>query len=121
MQGLGRGDGRSWGAAGAGVEAGAWTRDALGVDHDTLRQALSNFSQKEAQLRLPSVEAECEGAGDVGYASIGSQASQPGVLFFSFLFVTCAGRQCLRARVGRQPGVRAMRHAYGSPSCFTTT
>ncbi len=60
-----------------------WTRDELGVDHHTLRQALKHFSKKESlsQERLPSVEAECEGAGDVGYASVGSQASATGVMF----------------------------------------
>ena len=97
VQGLARGDGRSGDAAVAGVEEGAWTRDALGVDHDTLRQALSNFSQKEAQQRLPSVEVECEGAGDVGYASIGSQASATGV--FSCLLLVPSSRAFFSCRL----------------------
>ena len=94
MQGLSGAGGRSGRAAVGVAEEGAWTGDALGVDHDTLRQALHNFSQKEARERLPSVESECQGAGDVGYASIGSQASATGHFFsfplFLLLRVLCA-------------------------------
>jgi hypothetical protein len=39
------------------------------VDHETILQALHKFSEKDSVRRLPSasVEAEGEGAGDVGY------------------------------------------------------
>ena len=86
-----------------------WTRDELGVDHHTLRQALKDFSKKESlsQQRLPSVETECEGAGDVGYASIGSQASATGVCFFfpPLPFPPCRWRLSARAWMGGGGGV----------------
>ena len=54
------------------LSGGSVRKEDLGVDHDTILEALNKFSDKDAARRLPSASAEVEGegAGDVGYGSV---------------------------------------------------